>query len=793
MLWKKMIRDMKNNKGSYLACLVLIIIGLAVFNAFSISNENFQEAKHQLYSDGQFADGFAEINSMPERDLEKLHRIEGIRQVSGRLVKQVRVKDLSNGESIYLRLVSKDLDDTDRLNDSQILWGEEMVSGERDVLLNREFSDAHQLELDDRFQVIINGRVQELSVQGAMINPEFVYIMKDDRDLYPDASRFGIGMVPLETMWNLFPEEQGRVNDLVFSMDAGADYRKVEEELELALETYGVTRIYPRDDHDSHFVLNEEIEILTTMSTFFPVIILTVAAFVLYIILKRLVQQQRGQIGILKAFGYNRREIRSHYLSYSLVLAVVGGAIGSIAGMWAATPITELLFEHFAMPEVYTGFSIAYLIQGIVLCLTVLGIAGYQGCKYALRLDPAEAMRPPAPIIGRNNWLERMKFFTRMLTMQGMMGIRNISRSKSRSAFMMLGICISFSLITFTSSMMLDNMPTFLFHQFTEVESYDARVTFYDPISRNAALQEVEELDRVLRAEPLSEVPVELTHRWREENVMLLGLGKEDTLYRIVDDDGNRILPSKDGLILSERLADNLEVKPGDTITLKSPYLKSTTDEVEVTVIESVPQYLGMNAYMEIEAMEELLEQPAFATSVMVRTDSENDGLLMALSDHYQESEKIYGVDGREEMIKNLEEMWELSRVMFSLFVAIGIVFGFSIIYIASFITLSERSRELASMRVMGMTSREVFSVIGFEQWFLAFFGIILGFPTATALMNAFAAEYSTDMYTMPSGVSLETFGIGLMATIVSISVAQRFALKKVRSLSLVEVLRERE
>ncbi len=792
MLKKKMLRDMLSNKGSYLACLALIIIGLLVFVSFSIAKDNLYLSQNNLYRDKNFAHGFAELESMPFGNAEKLSRVDGVEQVSGRLVKEVRVNNLESEESIYLQLVSQDLADPERLNNAGLVWGQELSDRRLDAWMDSAFIEAHNLEQGDTLEIIAGGRVEELSLEGEAVSPEFVYMLRLETELYPNPEQFGVAFLPLETMWRLFPEERGTINDLVFTLEEGASYDRVEESLELELERYGLQSMYPREDQVSHFMLQEEIEVIEALSAFFPVLILSIAAFIIFILLKRLVDQQRTQIGILKAFGYTRREIMLHYLSYALVLALLGGVLGSVMGMWAANPLTVLLYDFFYLPEVYEGFSLSYLVLGIVLCLVVLGFAGYMGCRNALRLEPAEAMRPPAPVSGKKNVLEKVGFFTEMLTVQGKMAIRNLGRSPIRSGFMFFGIMVSCALVSFTWSLVSEAMPKFMFHQYEDVEVYDAKIRLHDPMAAFPVQQELERASEVSRVEKMAEVPVKFSHQWREEDVILLGLPREGRLYNILDADGNRLNPSEEGLIVSERLAENLGVQKGDLLELESPFLRHVDDSIEVMVVDTIPQYIGMNAYMELSGLYEMLNQHPFVTSLLVNLHHEQDS-LSSVHERYRESDMVAGVDGREGLLSLMEEYWEMAYGTLYLFVLIGIIFSFAIIYVSSFIILSERNLELASMRVLGMTSREVLSVVTFEQWFLSVFAVLAGIPLAQLIQVGFAGEFSTDMYAMPADVSAQAFFVGGLFTIFSIWVAQRFALSRVKKLDLVEVLKSRE
>ncbi|QGT98777.1 hypothetical protein SYNTR_0184 [Candidatus Syntrophocurvum alkaliphilum] len=792
MFWKKMFRDILSNKGSYIAYLVLIVIGLITFMACSIATENLKIAKNELYEEQNFADGFIELSSMPKSNLERLSRIEGIENVSGRVVKEIRLNEDSD-RNIYLRLVSLNLDATYRLNDARLQKGENIVNRQPYVWLDTAFVKAHELKIGDKLNIITGGRNQEIIFNGISLSPEFVYMIRTETDLLPNPEQFGAAHIPLETMWSMFPDTQGRVNDVVFTLEPGADFDTVKDKLELELEAYGVTNIYPRADHTSHFMLIEEIEVIESLATFFPLVIFSIAGFIIFILLKRLVEQQRVQIGIMKAFGYTNREIFTHYLSYALVLGFVGGLIGGLLGMWLANPLTTLLYDFFYLPEIYEGFSLSYLFIGILFCLIVLGFAGYIGCKNALELEPAEAMRPPAPVSGKKNFLEKLNFFSEMLTIQGKMAIRNLGRSRSRSALIFIGIMVSTALVAFTWSLAFDAMPRFLFYQYEEVEVYDAKVSLVNPLERKTVQQELELYNGITLVEPLAEVPVTLSNKWFEEDILLLGNTSDSQLYNIRDSDKNRIYLKENDFIISERLASNLGLKVGSTVKLESPFMRDVDESVKISVTKIIPQYIGMNAYMELSELEQLMGQGSFATSFMIKVDDSEKQVISSLRNSYRESDFIAGIDTRSELIQSSHDTWEAAGGIIYLYVMLGMIFSFAIVYISNYIILSERNRELASMKVLGMTNKEVLSVISFEQWFLSFFAMLAGAPLAKLLQAGFATEFSTDMYAMPTDISIQAIAMGILLTVFSIWFAQRFALKKIKELDLVEVLKSRE
>ena len=792
ILWKKVFRDILNNKGSYIACLVVIMIGLIAFTSFSISRDNLRISTDIFYQEQNFADGFIEVESMPQGHLERIFQVEGIQHVSGRMVEEVRVHDPERRESVYLKLVSLDLEDPYRVNDVRVLEGEDLTPGRREAWIDDGFFEANQLELYQEISIIAGGRVRDLTLAGVGMSPEFTYPLRDEKSIYPDPEVFGIAFLPHRDMEHLFPEMEGRVNSVVFTLEPGADFDGVKDRLEPMLEGYGLRTIYPREDQVSHFILHEELEQLDRFATAFPLLFLSIAGIILYIMLKRIVEQQRGQIGILKSFGYTRGEIMLHYLSYAFFVGSVGGLVGGALGIWAANPLTELLMEFFKVPPVYIGFSLLYLFLGVLLSLAVVLFAGYQGCKLALQLKPAEAMRPPAPPSTKKSILERIGLFWALLTIQGKMATRNMFRNQSRSAFLFLGIMLSYAVaaIVWNFNDMVDKL---VFYHYDEVEVHDARVTLTHPGDRDSLQRELESYHNTALVEPLAEVPVTLSHGWREEQVLVIGVPQGARLYNILDDQGRKVEPSPDGLVLPQRMADKLQVTAGSYVTLESPLSRREDREIRVRVQEVIPQYIGMNGYMEISALVEVLEQGPFATSFLMGLEERGEDDLFQLKDYYWESEKIAGIDGRGELIGQTQELMETFGFVMYIYVFVGVIMAFSIIYSSSFIILSERSREMASMRVLGMTSREVFSVITFEQWLISFFAMLAGIPLAQMIQNSFARAMSTDLYVIPHQIEPISLFAGLVVTVGSIWIAQGFALKKVEDLSLTEVLKTGE
>lgn len=793
MLWKKMIRDILLNKGSYMACLLLAMMSLMIYTSFSILNENMYMSQEIFYRQQNFAEGFAEVSSLPEGALGRLQDTPGIRQLDGRLVRDVQVYIPGGEENVYLRLVSRDPEQDQPLNEILVRQGSIPDPGSPQVFLESQFYDANGYAPGDTVRIIAGGRVRELTVAGSAMSPEFTYPLRDDKEMYPNPLQFGIAFVPEREMEKLFPGDAGTVNSLLFTLEDGADFEVVRRHLEDRLKPYGLLAVYPRADQFSHLILDMEISNLGNMAKAMPVMFLFIAGIILYIMLKRLVEQQRTQIGIMKALGYSESEVLWHFLSYGLFIGAAGGLAGGLLGLWLANPLTTLMLSFFVLPMVYAGFSWMHLLTGMVLSLLIFGFAGYHGCKQALQMKPADAMRPPAPSFTRKTRLERLNWLWNRLSTQAMMATRNLFRAGSRSFFLFLGITLSCAVVAMTWSFS-DMSDKLLFYQYDEVEVYDAKLTLSGPMDRSLVARELARRPEIGNLEPHLEVPARLFSGWRYEDSLLLGIPGEGSLYRVLDDRGRLVSLGREGIVLSGRLAEKLGVGPGESLELETPFRADGRRVTGLTVQAVIPQYVGVSAFMDLETLEILLGRGPVATSFLLDMGERDvDESVASLRQTYRESPFVAGVDGSEERLRQTREMMESFGMAIYIYVLVGVMMCFAIIYSSSFIILSERSRELASMMVLGMSPKEVFAVITWEQWFISVFAILAGVPLGQLMQAGFAGYISTDLFVIPAALSRDALLVAPLITMLSIWTAQRFVLRKIHQINIIDVLKSRE
>lgn len=790
MLRRKTWRDIKENLGVYLACIMVIAIGLLLFTSMSIAVESMDKAQQDFYTETNFADGFITVTGYPENKVNSLALLPGIHQVTGRIVKEVRVIDQQKDSNKYLKMVTLNQDNASQINQIKLIEGQLPKKNQPEILVDPKFLAANHLSLGDSIDLSIDGNQVSLYITGTGQSPEFIYIMRNAQDLYPSAEEFGIAYVSLDTLKALV-KEKGQVNDIVFTLEEGVSFDSVKDNLQAELKPYGFRSIVPRKDQTSHSILTSEIKQIRTTTKTLPVVFLGVAAIILYTMLRRLIEQQRVSIGTLKAFGFTDREIVLHYLSYPIVIGTTGGLLGGLSGIALSFPLTAMYRDFFALPGLKSEFSFKYLFISLALALVFSVLSGIKGSLDILRLEPAQAMRPPAPGNARKTIIEKFTWLWQTLSSQAQMGIRDVFRTPTRSIFNVVGIAVVYSLMTVSWSM--QNMTDLLtVVQLEQVQTYDVKLQLSEPSPAGAAKFAVAHDPGVSKVEPILEVPASLRNGWLKKEVALMGLAEGSTLYNILDKNGRRLEAPDHGILLSEHLAESLSVKVGDVIYVESSLRRETISQKgeNLLVTGVVPQYVGLNAFMKDTELQRFLRQGEISTAMLIKMDPAEVG---AMKSKYQNASNVSSIESRKDTGAKIEKMMESFGFTVWLLAILGGICGFALIYNASIISLSERKRELASLRVLGMTPREVLRVITSEQWTLYVFGILLGIPMAFGLSMSMAQSMSNDMYSLPADLPPMALLGAAAGTAFSVLVAQSRAYYKIKSLPYVEILATRD
>ncbi|HIK16265.1 MAG TPA: ABC transporter permease [Leptolyngbyaceae cyanobacterium M33_DOE_097] len=543
---KKLFRDLLHLWGQVLAIALIVACGIAIFVAMQTAYESLKLSQTNYYEQYRFAQVFAQLKRAPNFLVGQIQAIPGVAQVQTRVVVDVTLDVPARKEPVTGRLVSIPERQTPMLNDVFIRQGRYIEAGQSDeVLVSEAFAKANQLQSGDSLGAVINGRWQRLRIVGFALSPEYVYEIRAG-DLFPDNQRFGVLWMERKALGTAF-DLDGAFNDVSLSLLPGANASEVIFQLDRLLEPYGALGAYSREDQVSNRFLSDEIIQLQAHARIVPAIFLGIGAFLLHILLSRLIKMQRDQIAVLKAFGYSNRAIGVHFLKFVLAIVAIGAVLGLSVGLWLGSALTRVYAQFYQFPLLRYEIS-PLMVVVVLLIMASAAIAGaFVAVRRAVLLPPAEAMRPEAPALFRLSLLERWGFQT-FLSPVGRIILRNLSRKPLQAFLSILGISLAVAMLV-AGGYSMNAVQYIMDVQFHTIQRDDITITFNEP--RSAGVKyEVASLPGVLIAEPFRNVPARLRFGHYSYKIGISGLEPEGKLHYLVDRQLNPVDLPLDGLLL---------------------------------------------------------------------------------------------------------------------------------------------------------------------------------------------------------------------------------------------------
>jgi putative ABC transport system permease protein len=742
-------------------------------------------SREAYYQEYRFAEVFAQLKRAPESLATEIQNLQGVATTQTRVVLEVTLDVPALDEPATARLISIPERRTAILNDLYIRQGRYIEPGRRDeVLVSESFAEANELQVGQSLGAVINGRWEEMRIVGIALSPEYVHEIRA-ADVFPDRRRFGILWMSREALGPAFDME-GAFNNVTVSLAPGASEPEVIARLDELLERYGGLGAYGRDEQESHRFLADEIEQDRITGIIVPAIFLGVAAFLIHMVLSRLVATQRDQIAILKAFGYGNVTVGIHYLKFALV-AVLGGTVaGTALGVWFGAALAEVYKQFFRFPVL--KFDLGLGTAGLAIAISAG--AAFLGAILAVRrvvaLPPAEAMRPEPPSNFRPGLFERIGL-QKLFSPTARMILRNIERRRWKAALSILGISLAVAVLV-VGRYSFDALDYIIEVHFRTAQREDATITFNNPRSSRARF-DVTHLPGVLRAETFRTVPVRLRFEHRSKRLAILGIRPDGELRTLLDRSLRKVDLPSEGLLLSTKLADVLGAGPGDTITVE--VLEGERPVRRVPVVRLVDEWIGLSAYMDYRALNRLMGEGETVSGAYLAIDPSFATKLYRV---IKRTPAVAGSAIRERMLGSfLETVAKSLTISTTVLIVFACVIAFAMVYNSARVALSERGHELASLRVLGFTQREVSVMLLGEQALLTLAAIPIGFGMGFSICAMLAGLMNTELYRMPLVVRPQTFAFAFLVVVAAVVLSGVLILRRLYNLNLVEVLKTRE
>lgn len=785
ILDRKLLRDLWEMKGQALAIGAVMATGVTMFVTYMSNFESLQRTRAAFYETARFADVFANVRRAPARLEERIAAIPGVEAVATRVVADVTLDVSGLDEPATGRLIS--LPDRGRplLNDVYLRRGRWVDPARPDeVLASEMFAEANGLEPGDEVAAIINGRRRALTIVGVALSPEYVYAIRPG-EIMPDARRFGLFWMNRQALATAFDMEGG-FNDVSLRLARGASESEVIARLDDLLEPFGGFGAVPQRQQLSAWMLENELAQLQSFGFLIPVIFLGVAAFILNVALARALTLQRPQIAALKALGYENRELAWHYIKWALVIAAGGAITGVIAGAWLGSQMINLYNAYFRFPILDYRLSTDVAVWSVAGSLVVAALGAQSVVRRAVRVPPAEAMRPEGPARYRRSLFEQPWQGLRLTNVTRMV-LRNLERQPVRSLVSITGIAFAVAVL-FVGLAFMDIMDTLINQQFILSMRQDATLNFVQPRS-SSAIDAVRHLPGVLDVEAVRAVPVRFRSGHRSRTLAITGLPTHPELNRVVDQAGHASSLPPDGLVLSRMLGDLLEVGPGDRLRVEVLEGRRPVEDIPVAAL--IDDSLGMQAFMHVDALHRLMREGDVVSGANVTLDP---AALQQFYDAVKRMPIVAGVSLREVALQNFRDtMAETMNLSIFINVFFAGVIAFGVVYNSARVSLSERERELASLRVLGFTRGEISLILFGELALLTAAALPVGAVIGYLLGQFIIAGFNNEVYRLTFMVAPSTVAWSFLTTIAAAFLSGLLVRRKLDRLDLVGVLKTRE
>jgi len=782
----KILRDLRLLWSQAVTIALVVASGIGGFVACLSAVDSLALARDRFYDTGHFAEVFASVKRAPDSWASRLASIEGVVAVQPTIESQARVTVPDSVDPVIGQLIGLDIRRPHQLNLVSLRTGRfpaqgARAGGELEALVSEGFAKAHRLGPGSQVTALVNGKSRPLRITGTALSPEYIFA-----GLWgmPDLRAFGVFWVDEDELAAAL-DMKGAFNRVALKLSPQAVQPAVIDAVTRQLAIFGGQPAIGRAQQISHAMLDNEINEQQVLGTVLPSIFLSVSAFLLHVVAARLVATQREQVAALKALGYRNRAIAAHYLK--LVTPMVGGGwlLGLMLGKWLGLMLMGLYVEVFRFPSFVHSVapSLVWLSLAVVAVTALLGTL--TAISATVRLQPAEAMRPPAPGRYRRSLLERVPRL--QLGPVARMIFRNVERRRLRSAVTVGGIACAVAIVIM-GNFFRDAIEVIVDATFTLGMRGDIAVWTREPVDASAA-RALQRVRGVQQVEAGRRVQVRFVHGQRNETGLVQGRPIPPELQRIIDVDRHAAPLATDGLLMGERLADKLGLRTGDSVTVE--FLEGRRHVRQVVVERTVRDMMGLNAYMERRALNRLLGEGDVVSEFTLAIERGNVPYVLQAT---QDMPGVAGVFSKASLLRNMQEVTARNILIMSAILTIfAAVIAVGVVYNNARIALAERTWELASLRVLGFTRVEVSTILLGELGLAIALALPLGMVLGWALTHSIVELMRSDQFLFPVVIRPRTYAWAALCVLAAGGASAMVVRRRIDRLDMVAALKTRE
>jgi putative ABC transport system permease protein len=783
---KKLLRELSQLKGQIATIALVLAGGIICFIALGGTYRSLEWARDANYDRFRFAHVFARLERAPESLARRIEAIPGVEVVQTRVMRQISVPLEGMERPAFGELVSLPANAQPATNALGLRTGRFPELGHDDeVVLLDSFAAIHGLNPGDRVPVVVNGKLRRLRIVGTAISPEYVYTIRPGQ-IVDDAARYAVLWMERTTLATL-ADLGGAFNEVTLRLEPGASEARVLARLDRLLAPFGGKGAIARKDQISNRVLAGELGQMGALASMIPIVFLGVAAFLINMVLARLIALQRPEIAVLKAIGYTNWEVAGHYTGLVLVVLLPGAALGVFGGVMLGRAVVGLYVSIFRFQDL--AFRLSPSLVATSLCIS--GASALTGAVFAVRaaakLPPAEAMRPAAPARYRKGMFERLGL-AGIAGASGMIVVREIERRPLRTLLSSIGIAGAVGLIVF-GHCGIDAMNYYLQAIFRREQRQDLSVTFFDPVEPRAA-SELSRMPGVITAEGMRTVPIRIRNGNVSRESALVALPKGATLRRLVGHGGNELALPDRGVLVTDALGDILGLREGDRPDIE--ILEGDRRIVRPVIAGFVDEAVGLQVYSTTDVAASLEHDLGAFSQVLLRID---EASRSRITERLRRSPKVLDVT---DVAADMQRLHQMNSDAISIWTFVSVTLSalivFGVIYNNARIALATRSRDLGSLRVLGMTRGQISTILlaglAFEVAVAVPLGLLFGRIMAEVF---FARAIDRETFRFPVRIDGKTYALAVVVALISALASALWVRRSVDRLDLIGVLKTRE
>jgi len=758
----KLLRDIWKGKVQYGAVSLIIFLGVSVFICLYEAYLNLNMSYNAFYDRLNMADYWISVDGIGRNAVRDIEEIPGV-QAYGRIVRDLFI-DMGEerGEKVVGRVISLPENEVPGVNMVEVELGNYFSrTYGREILVERHFADYHNLKPGDWLTLEYENTKASYRIRGIVMSPEHIWIVKNAQEVMVTPRTFGVIFMPLRAAEKTFDME-GIDNEITLSIAPDVDHYKVLSQVKTILERNYIKRVTFKDDpvelqtrridiiqgiRSAYMIerknvpvvaiLRQDMEQFATLAFLFPLLFLSMASLTIYVLLNRLIESQRIQIGLMRAMGYSQIAILTHYLGFALVVGSVGSFCGVLIGHVMANSLTEFYVGQLNIPIIETDLHWGALLLGLASGLFIPALAGFLPALSAVMVQPAEAMRPPRPATGNRHTMRFLTFILRPFPYYIKMPVRNIFRNFKRSLFMASGIAAAIIMVLVAMSF-VDAVDQMLSRQYNIVQKYDAMIYLQGQgAASNVSL--ISHFNGIESAEAVLDLPYRIRYKDKKIDTSIQGIPENSSMLNLITPEGKKIDVTEDGILLPSSYRDKLGARIGDTLRLEP--LTGIVGETDKKLAGYVWSYIGGRAYMPLREVQKLQRDFGAATAIMVKFDRPPDNDLIK---RIYNIPQVASIELMSDTRKMLDEQMGFFWAMIGIMLLMGTALGAAIIFNGVMVNVTQRTREMAIMRAVGMGDRMLSFIISLENIVIALIGIAIGLPLGSYISHLFFQAMAT-------------------------------------------------